>query len=75
MKPQSPKMPPAWAIRLFTWYCNDHLADAALGDMLELYQRRYSRMGKRKADILFVWNVVLFFQPFAIRKRSQIQPY
>ncbi len=71
MKTQSPKMPPKWAIRLFNWYCNDHLADAALGDMLELYHRRYSRMGKRKADILFVWNVVLFFQPFAIRKRSK----
>ena len=74
MKTQSPKMPPKWAIRLFNWYCNDHLADAALGDMLELYQRRYSRMGKRKADILFVWNVVLFFQPFAIRKRSKYNP-
>ena len=71
MKTQSSKMPPSWAIRLFNWYCNDHLADAALGDMLELYQRRYSRIGKRKADILFVWNVVQFFQPFAIRKRSR----
>ena len=58
-------------MRLFAWYCSDHLADAAMGDMLELYQRRYASMGKRKADALFVWNVVLFFQPFAIRKRSR----
>jgi putative ABC transport system permease protein len=64
-------MPPAWAIRWFSWYCNDHLADAALGDMLELYQRRCSTIGKRKADFLFVWNVVLFFQPFALRRRSR----
>src|SRR5688572_7387251 len=72
MKAQSPKkMPPALAIRFFNWYCNDHLADAALGDMLELYRRRCSSMGKRKADLLFVWNVIQFFQPFAFRKRSQ----
>jgi putative ABC transport system permease protein len=72
MKRQSHiERPPAWAIRFFSWYCNDHLADAALGDMIELHQRRCSTVGKRKADILFVWNVFLFFQPFAIRKRSR----
>ncbi len=63
--------PPKWAIRFFRWYCTDHLAEAVLGDMLELYARRAITSGKWKADMLFVWNVVLFFQPFAIRKRSK----
>ena len=61
--------PPKWAVRLFCWYCNDHLSDAVLGDILELYARRKSTLGKRKADLLFVWNVIQFIQPFAIRKR------
>ena len=65
------QQPPKWAIRFFRWYCTDHLTEAALGDMLELYARRRSSMKKWKADFLFVWNVVLFFQPFAIRKKSR----
>jgi putative ABC transport system permease protein len=62
--------PPKWALRFFRWYCNDHLAEAVLGDMIELYARRYAALGKRKANLLFVWNVILFLQPFAVRKRS-----
>lgn len=61
---------PKWAIRFFYWYCNDHLREAVLGDMLELYERRCVTLGKKKADLLFIFNVLLFVQPFAIRKRS-----
>jgi putative ABC transport system permease protein len=63
-------MPPKWAVRFFQWFCNDHLSEAVLGDLLHLYDRRQSKIGKRKADFLFVWNVVQFIQPFAIRKKS-----
>jgi putative ABC transport system permease protein len=62
--------PPRWAIRLFRWLCNDHLSDAVLGDMLELYDRRRPKVGKLKADLFFIWNVIQFIQPFAIRRRS-----
>lgn len=68
MKHESHKHPPRWAVRFFRWYCNDHLAEAVLGDMLELYERRVSTIGKRKADLLFLWNALQFLQPFAIRK-------
>lgn len=61
---------PGWAIRFFYWYCNDHLCEAVMGDMLELYRRRRSVLGKRRADLLFIFNVLHFLQPFAIRKRS-----
>jgi putative ABC transport system permease protein len=72
MKTSDPqrKGPPVWAIRFFRWYCNDHLKETVLGDMEELYARRFSKLGKRKADLLFVWNVFLFLQPFAIKKRT-----
>lgn len=65
--------PPRWAIKLFRWFCNDQLCDAVLGDLLELYDRRRASMGKFKADLLFVWNVIQFIQPFAIRKKSPSQ--
>lgn len=62
--------PPKWATRFFRWFCNDHLADAVLGDMLELHERRAKTIGKKKADFLFVWNVIQFLQPFALRNRT-----
>lgn len=65
--------PPSWAIRFFKWFCNHHLAEAVLGDMLELYQRRRKSMSKLKADLLFMVNVIQFIQPFAIRKKSSSQ--
>lgn len=67
--------PPSWAVRFFTWYCNDHLAEAVLGDLIELYERRRTYMTKRRADLLFLWNVLTFLQPFAIRKKSVTQTY
>lgn len=62
--------PPRWAIRFFLWYCNDHLADAVLGDLLQLYDRRLETYSKRKADFLFIFNALQFIQPFAIRRQS-----
>ena len=62
--------PPRWAVRFFRFFCNDHLAEAVLGDLLELYARRCRRLGRRRADMLFIWNVVQFIQPFAIRGKS-----
>ncbi len=61
--------PPRWALAIFRWFCNDHLSDAVLGDLLELYDRRCATIGKRKADLLFIVNVIQFIQPFAIRKK------
>lgn len=67
---QNQTSPPRWALRFFKWFCNQHLAEAVLGDMLELYIRRRKSMPKWKADALFVANVIQFVQPFAIRGKS-----
>jgi len=66
--------PPRWSIALFRWFCDDHLCDAVLGDLLEMYDRRRLKMGKLKADLLFVANVIQFIQPFAIRKKNPAYP-
>jgi putative ABC transport system permease protein len=62
--------PPRWALQFFKWFCNDHLSEAALGDMLELYERRRKSIPRWKADALFAFNVIQFIQPFAIREKS-----
>ncbi|HEX8041476.1 MAG TPA: ABC transporter permease, partial [Chryseosolibacter sp.] len=68
------RKPPGWAMRFFEWFCNDHLAEAVLGDLLELHVRRCQSLGKRRADLLFILNVIQFIQPFALRKRSASSP-
>ncbi len=73
MKSKQKDSPPKWAMRFFRWYCNDHLSEAVLGDMIELYSRRRQNLGKRRADLLFLWNVVCFLQPFAIKRKSSPQ--
>lgn len=62
--------PPRWAVSFFRWFCNDHLSEAVLGDMIELYERRRQSMPRWKADVLFMSNVVQFIQPFAVRGKS-----
>jgi putative ABC transport system permease protein len=62
--------PPGWALRFFKWFCNDHLAEAVLGDMIELYERRCQSMHRWKADMFFIFNVIQFIQPFAIRRKA-----
>ncbi len=61
--------PPKWAVRFFEWYCSHHLTDAVLGDLLELHARRCAEIGRRRANWLFVFNVILFLQPFALKKK------
>ena len=63
--------PPQWAVRFFQWFCNDHLSEAVLGDLLHLYDRRVKTLGKRKADLLFLFNLLQFLQPFALRRRGR----
>ncbi len=57
--------PPKWFTRFLRWYCKDELADAIEGDLHELYRRRVQKLGRRRADLLYFLNVILFFQPFA----------
>ncbi|WP_339810499.1 ABC transporter permease [uncultured Imperialibacter sp.] len=63
--------PPKWMTRFFTWYCNDHLSDAVLGDLLELYERRHAQLGRHRANWFFFWNVLQFIQPFAVKRNSK----
>jgi putative ABC transport system permease protein len=62
--------PPVWAVRFFRWFCNDHLSEAVLGDLTELYERRRNTMARWRAEALFIANVFQFMQPFAIRGKS-----
>jgi len=63
--------PPGWMTRLLRWYCRKDLVDGIEGDLHELYMRRVKTYGRRKSNLLYFLNTLLFFQPFAFKKKPQ----
>jgi putative ABC transport system permease protein len=59
--------PPAAFLRFFRWYCHPRLSTFIEGDLLEDYQKRLRKSGKRKADVRFIVDVILLFRPGIIR--------
>jgi putative ABC transport system permease protein len=60
-------MPPSLFHRLFRWYCRPQLLDHIEGDLLEVYGDQVSRLGKRKADVKFIIDVIKLFRPGIVR--------
>lgn len=72
------KMPPSLFLKFFRWFCDQKLADAIEGDLLEEYQVRLRNSGKRKADVSFIVDVLLLCRPGILRSFSsqhQSNPY
>lgn len=59
--------PPKLFLRFFRWYCHPKLVERIEGDLYEEYCQRVSTLGKRKADIKFMVDVLLLFRPKIIR--------
>src|SRR5689334_21323739 len=70
--------PPKLFLHFFRWYCKPELRDSIEGDLTELYQERVAIKGKRKADLLFIKDVLLLLRPHIIRTkkdRKQMNQY
>jgi len=59
--------PPQLPLRFFRWYCHPKLVNSIEGDLMELYEERVKEIGKQKADIKFIGDVLLLFRPSIIR--------
>jgi putative ABC transport system permease protein len=65
--------PPKLPHRFFRWFCHPKLRDHIEGDLMELYGERVMEIGKRKADLKFIGEVVLLFRPGIIRPMEGYQ--
>lgn len=65
--------PPKLFHRFFRWYCHPKLLKYIEGDLMELYEERKAKSGKRRADILFILDVVTLFRPGIIRPTEGYQ--
>ncbi|HSF54419.1 MAG TPA: ABC transporter permease [Algoriphagus sp.] len=72
MKNQQP-FPPKLFLRFFQWFCHPRMLDYIEGDLLEVYERNFKTLGKRKADWRFILDVLLLFRPGIIRPRKPYQ--
>jgi hypothetical protein len=59
--------PPKFFLRFFRWFCHPKMQDYIEGDLMEVYQRRLTSSGKRKADLRFIVDVLLLFTPGIIK--------
>lgn len=64
--------PPEIFLRFFRWFCHPELRDYIEGDLMELYKERIKTLGKRKADIKFIIDILLLFRPGIIRPFSNV---
>ncbi|GAB5552360.1 MAG: ABC transporter permease [Saprospiraceae bacterium] len=65
--------PPDWANRFLEWYCADDLLDEIQGDLLEVYEHRVQEKGLKKANWLFIKEVLLFFRPSSFKKKNPLE--
>ena len=72
MKSKQP-FPPKFFLRFFRWFCHPRMLDYIEGDLLEVYERNFKTLGKRKADWRFIKDVLLLFRPGIIRPRKPYQ--
>jgi putative ABC transport system permease protein len=61
------KTPPSFFQKFLRWFCHPELLKYIEGDLIELYDERYEKLGKRKADLKFIIDVLLLFRPGIIR--------
>ena len=66
--------PPKMAHRFFRWFCNPELLDRIEGDLLELYNSRVIKKGRRKANLLFMTDVLLLLRPRIIQRAKSSHP-
>jgi hypothetical protein len=65
--------PPPLFLKFFRWYCHPKMLDYIEGDLIEVYERRLKKSGKRKANALFIIDVLLLFRPGIIRPTEGYQ--
>jgi predicted permease len=61
------EQPPWLFLKFFRWFCHPRMLDYIEGDLLEVYKVRSAKLGKRKADLKFMMDVLLLFRPGIIK--------
>ncbi len=72
--PKTPNQPPRWAERLLEFFCAPHLLEEVAGDLHERFERQVLLFGVKIAQRQYVWNVLSFIRPFALKRKKNEYP-
>lgn len=64
------KLPPSWAERILSWYCRRELFEDLSGDLREYFDRNVKSKGLRRAQLIYVIDVLKFLRLYTVRKPS-----
>jgi|GEM_PF-2965118 len=59
--------PPRWATRFLNWYCKAEIVEDLEGDLSEYYIKNFRKYGKRRADLIYVIDILKFLRPYTLR--------
>lgn len=68
-----PTNPPKLPLAFLKWFCKPEYLPDVEGDLLQYHDRRVKMMGSRKANWLFVKDVLLLFRPGMMRSIIEYQ--
>ena len=54
--------PPKYILSVLRWFCREDYLDEIEGDLTELYEKRFEKMGLRRARRYFLWDVIKTFR-------------
>ena len=66
---KSPKL----AQRILTWFSDELWIDELLGDLDEEFKDNINKNGRRRAVLIYYWQVIQLLRPHIIKKRSRTQ--
>lgn len=72
MTPQDDIQPPRWAQRFLRGYCRPELLEDLEGDLHEYFLRNLASKGKRKAQLIYLIDVLKFLRLYTIRKPQPV---
>jgi putative ABC transport system permease protein len=65
---------PRFALGFLAWFCPSSLYESIEGDLVEKFEEDIKRVGKTRARLVFIWNVVRFFRPeIFMRNRFSVE--
>ena len=65
------KQPPRFADRLLKFFCSPHRYEEVQGDLHEEFAWQVRRIGECRARWRYIWDVLGFIRPFAIKRKSE----
>jgi putative ABC transport system permease protein len=67
--------PKGWIQKLLTWFCDDQLLEAIEGDLQEAFYHDAKEFGTKKANHLYLINVLKFIKPQFMQKLKASQDF